>query len=124
MKSIADLEAIRQKTLERVAYRKEADNDIRVVVGMATCGIAAGARPVMLAFLDEIKKRGMKNVTVSQTGCIGMCRLEPMVDVIVPGKTKVTYVNMNPDMVPRIVTEHLVNGNPVMEYTIGAAEDK
>ena len=124
MKSIADLEAIRQKTLERVAYRKEADNDIRVVVGMATCGIAAGARPVMLAFMDEIKKRGLTNVTVSQTGCIGMCRLEPMVDVIVPGKTKVTYVNMNPDMVPRIVTEHLVNGNPVMEYTIGAAEDK
>ena len=124
MKSIADLEAIRQKTLERVAYRKEADNDIRVVVGMATCGIAAGARPVMLAFMDEIKKRGLNNVTVSQTGCIGMCRLEPMVDVIVPGKTKVTYVNMNPDMVPRIVTEHLVNGNPVMEYTIGAAEDK
>jgi NADP-reducing hydrogenase subunit HndB len=124
VKSIAELEAIRQKTLERVAYRKEADNDIRVVVGMATCGIAAGARPVMLAFMDEIKKRGLTNVTVSQTGCIGMCRLEPMVDVIVPGKTKVTYVNMNPDMVPRIVTEHLVNGNPVMEYTIGAAEDK
>ena len=124
MKSIADLEAIRQKTLERVGYRKDADNDIRVVVGMATCGIAAGARPVMLSFMDEIRKRNLQNVTVSQTGCIGMCRLEPMVDVIVPGKTKVTYVNMNPDMVPRIVTEHIVNGNPVLEYTIGAAEDK
>ena len=124
MKSIADLEAIRQKTLERVAYRKEADNDIRVVVGMATCGIAAGARPVMLAFLDEIKKRNLNNVVVSQTGCIGMCRLEPMVDVIVPGSGKVTYVKLNPDMVPRIVTEHIVNGNPVMDYTIGAAEDK
>ena len=124
MKSIADLEAIRQKTLERVGYRKEADSDIRVVVGMATCGIAAGARPVMLAFLDEIKKRNLNNVTVSQTGCIGMCRLEPMVDVFVPGKDKVTYVNMNADMVPRIMTEHIVNGNPVMEYTIGAAEAK
>ena len=124
MKSIADLEAIRQKTLERVGYRKDADNDIRVVVGMATCGIAAGARPVMLSFMDEIRKRNLQNVTVSQTGCIGMCRLEPMVDVIVPGKEKVTYVNLNPDMVPRIVTEHLVNGNPVTEYTIGAAEDK
>jgi len=124
VKSIADLEAIRQKTLERVAYRKEADNDIRVVVGMATCGIAAGARPVMLAFMDEIKKRGLKNVTVSQTGCIGMCRLEPMVDIIIPGQGKVTYVNMNANLVPRIVTEHIVNGNPVMEYTIGAAEDK
>lgn len=124
MKSIADLEAIRLKTLERVGYRKDADNDIRVVVGMATCGIAAGARPVMLSFMDEIRKRNLQNVTVSQTGCIGMCRLEPMVDVIVPGKEKVTYVNLNPDMVPRIVTEHLVNGNPVTEYTIGAAEAK
>ncbi|NLI22577.1 MAG: (2Fe-2S) ferredoxin domain-containing protein [Clostridiales bacterium] len=124
MKSIAELEAIRQKTLERVSYRKDADNDIRVVVGMATCGIAAGARPVMLTFMDEIRKRNLQNVTVSQTGCIGMCRLEPMVDVIVPGKEKVTYVNLNPDMVPRIVTEHIVNGNPVMEYTIGAAEKK
>ncbi|MEA4927250.1 MAG: (2Fe-2S) ferredoxin domain-containing protein [Candidatus Limiplasma sp.] len=124
MKSIADLEAIRQKTLERVGYRKDADNDIRVVVGMATCGIAAGARPVMLSFMDEIRKRNLQNVTVSQTGCIGMCRLEPMVDVIVPGKDKVTYVKLNPDMVPRIVTEHLVNGNPVTEYTIGAAEAK
>lgn len=124
MKSIADLEAIRQKTLDRVAYRKDSDNDIRVVVGMATCGIAAGARPVMLSFLEEIQKRNLKNVTVSQTGCIGMCRLEPMVDVIVPGKGKVTYVNLNPNMIPRIVTEHLVNGNPVLEYTIGAADDK
>ena len=124
MKSIADLEAIRQKTLDRVAYRKDADNDIRVVVGMATCGIAAGARPVMLSFMDEIQKRNLKHVTVSQTGCIGMCRLEPMVDVIVPGKEKVTYVKLKADMVPRIVTEHIVNGNPVMEYTIGAADDK
>ena len=124
MKSIAELEAIRQKTLERVAYRKEADNDTRIVVGMATCGIAAGARPVMLAFMDEIKKRNLQNVTVSQTGCIGMCRLEPMVDVIVPGKEKVTYVNLTPDMVPRIVTEHIVNGNPVLAYSIGAAEAK
>jgi len=122
VKSIADLEAIRKKTLERVSYRKDADNDIRVVVGMATCGIAAGARPVMLAFMDEIRKRNLQNVTVSQTGCIGMCRLEPMVDVIVPGKGKVTYVKLNPNMVPRIVTEHIVNGNPVMEYTIGAAD--
>ena len=124
MKSIADLEAIRQKTLERVAYRKDADSDIRVVVGMATCGIAAGARPVMLAFMDEIQKRNLKNVTVSQTGCIGMCRLEPMVDVIIPGQEKVTYVKLNADMVPRIVTEHIVNGNPVIDYTIGAAENK
>lgn len=124
MKSLAELEAIRQKTLDTIAMRKEGDNDIRVVVGMATCGIAAGARPVMLKFVEEIQKRNLSNVTVSQTGCIGMCRLEPMLDVIVPGKEKVTYVNVKPEMVPRIVAEHIVNGHVVTEYTIGAAEGK
>ena len=124
MKSLAELEAIRQKTLDKIAMRKDAEDGIRVVVGMATCGIAAGAGPVMLAFVEEINKRHLTNVTVSQTGCIGVCRLEPMADVIIPGQEKVTYVNLNPDMVPRIVTEHIVNGNPVLAYTIGAAEDK
>ena len=122
MKSMAELEAIRQKTLENIAMRKEVHDAARVVVGMATCGIAAGARPVMLAFMDEIAKRHLDHVTVSQTGCAGMCRLEPMVDVYVPGQEKVTYVKLTPDMVPRIVTEHIVNGRVVEEYTIGAAE--
>ena len=124
MKSLAELEAIRQKTLSKVGTRVEGDNEIRVVVGMATCGIAAGARPVMLKFVEEAQKRNLNNVTVSQTGCIGMCRLEPMLDVIMPGKEKVTYVKVNPDMVGRIVAEHIVNGRPVTEYTIGAAEGK
>lgn len=124
MKSLAELEAIRKATLNRINLRTENDNDtIRVVVGMATCGIAAGARPVMLGFMDEIQKRHLSNVTVSQTGCIGMCRLEPMVDVILPGKEKVTYVHVKPEMVGRIVAEHIVNGRPVAEYTIGAAEN-
>ena len=123
MKSMAELEAIRQRTLQRINLRKEDENEnIRVVIGMATCGIAAGARPVMLSFMDEIQKRGLQHVTVSQTGCVGMCRLEPMVDVITPGKEKVTYVHVKPEMVPRIVAEHIVNGRPVAEYTIGAAE--
>jgi NADP-reducing hydrogenase subunit HndB len=122
MKSLADLQAIRAKTLENINMRKEDDKAARVVVGMATCGIAAGARPVMLKFLEEIKDRDLQHVTVSQTGCIGMCRLEPMVDVILPGQEKVTYVKVKPDMVDRIVTEHLIGGTPVAEYTIGAAE--
>lgn len=122
MKSMAELEAIRQKTLENIVMRKEVHDAARVVVGMATCGIAAGARPVMLAFMDEIAKRHLDHVTVSQTGCAGMCRLEPMVDVYVPGQEKVTYVKLTPEMVPRIVTEHIVNGRAVEEYTIGAAE--
>ena len=122
MKSLADLQAIRAKTLENINMRKADDKAARVVIGMATCGIAAGARPVMLKFLEEIKKRDLQHVTVSQTGCIGMCRLEPMLDVILPGKEKVTYVKVKPDMVERIVTEHLIGGTPVAEYTIGAAE--
>ena len=122
MKSLAELEAIRKATLNRINLRTESDEGIRVVVGMATCGIAAGARPVMLSFLEEIEKRQLPNVTVSQTGCIGMCRLEPMVDVILPGQEKVTYVHVKPEMVSRIVAEHIVNGRPVGEYTIGEAE--
>ena len=124
MKSMAELEAIRQRTLQRINLRKEDESEnIRVVVGMATCGIAAGARPVMMKFMEEINKRGLKEVTVSQTGCIGMCRLEPMVDVYLPGQEKVTYVHMTPEKVGRVVAEHIVNGRPVTEYTIGAAKD-
>ena len=123
MKSLADLQAIRAKTLENINMRREDENAARVVIGMATCGIAAGARPVMMKFMEEIQKRDLQHVTVSQTGCIGMCRLEPMLDVILPGKEKVTYVKVKPDMVERIVTEHLIGGTPVEEYTIGAAEN-
>ena len=124
MKSLAELEAIRKATISRINVRTEEKGETtRVVIGMATCGIAAGARPVMLAFMDEIQKRQLAHVTVSQTGCVGMCRLEPMVDVIVPGHEKVTYVHVKPDMVPRIVAEHIVNGRPVQEFTIGAAEN-
>ena len=124
MKSLAELQAIRNRMIEQVNMRKDDNIDTRIVVGMATCGIAAGARPVMLKFLEEVQKRNLQNVTVSQTGCIGMCRLEPMLDVCMPGKEKVTYVKVNPDMVARIVAEHIVNGRPVTEYTIGAAEGK
>lgn len=122
MKSLAELKAIRDKTRASVTLRENAEAGTRVMVGMATCGIAAGARPVLTAFLEEVAKRELKNVTVTQTGCIGVCRLEPIAEVYVPGEEKVTYVKLTPEMVPRIVSEHLVNHNPVAEYTIGAAE--
>ena len=121
MKSIADLEKIRQKTLSQVNLRRDHEGT-RIVVGMATCGIAAGARPVMNALIDEVSKRNLLDVVVAQTGCIGMCRLEPMVDVYLPGQEKVTYVHMTAEKVGRIVAEHIVNGQPVEEYTIGAVE--
>ena len=119
MKSLAELQAIRNRMIEQVNMRKDDNIDTRIVVGMATCGIAAGARPVMLEFVEELKRRGIDNVTVAQTGCIGMCRLEPMVEVYVKGQEKVTYVHMTPDKVARVVNDHIVNGRPVEEYTIG-----
>ena len=123
MKSIAELQEIRKRTLERINLRREdKENEVRIVVGMATCGIAAGARPVMMAFVGEIGRRHLSQVTVSQTGCIGMCRLEPMADVFLTGEEKVTYMNLDGDKARRIIAEHVVNGRPVTEYTIGNAE--
>ncbi|MDD4081512.1 MAG: (2Fe-2S) ferredoxin domain-containing protein [Eubacteriales bacterium] len=125
MKTLAELEEIRKRTLERINLRKENKNDeVRVVVGMATCGIAAGARPVMMSFMTEASRRHLTNVTVSQTGCIGMCRYEPMADVFVPGQKKVTYVNLDEAKAKRIVADHIVNGHPVAELMIGADRDK
>ena len=120
MKSLADLEAIRKQMLDKVTLRKEDENGVRIVVGMATCGIAAGARPVMNSFMEEVAKRKLEHVTVSQTGCIGMCRLEPIVEVFEPGKEKVTYVKMTAEKAAKVVAEHIVNGNVVSEYTVGA----
>ena len=122
MKSLEELKAIREKMKRQMEVRDNDENTVRVVVGMATCGIAAGARPVMTAFLDEIDRRGLSNVSVSQTGCIGVCRLEPVAEVFVPGQEKVTYVKLRPEMVPAIVEQHLVNHSVVTDYTIGAAE--
>jgi len=121
MKTLEELNAVRDRTRDQIELRGK-DAGKRIVVGMATCGIAAGARPVLTAFEDEIARRGLTNATVCQTGCIGMCRLEPMVEVYAPGEEKVTYVNVRPEMAERIVAEHIAGGNIVSEYTIGAAE--
>lgn len=121
MKSLAELQALREQMKGKVGIRHDGDSSIRVVVGMATCGIAAGARPVLAAFTDEVAKRGLTHVSVGQTGCIGICQYEPVVEIFEPGKEKVTYVKVTPEMVPAIVSQHIVNGSPVTEYTIGAS---
>ena len=121
MKSLAELQAIKEKMQGKVALR-EGSGDKRVVVGMATCGIAAGARPVLSAFVEQVNAAGLTaNVTVTQTGCIGICQYEPVVEVFEAGKEKVTYVKMTADKVARVVEEHLKGGKPVAEYTIGNA---
>ena len=124
MKSLAELEEIRKRTLDKVNLRKEREDGIRVVVGMATCGIAAGARPVLNAFMEEVARRSLQNVTVTQTGCIGVCRLEPVVEVYVPGQEKVTYVKMDADKARRIVAEHIRDGKVVDEYTMHVVQGK
>ena len=121
MKSLAELEQIRKKTLEQIKMRTQ-EHRMRVVVGMATCGIAAGARPVMNAFVEELAKRNISDVAVTMTGCIGVCRLEPIVEVIDADGTKVTYVKMTPEKAARVVTEHIVNGRVCQDLTIGAVE--
>ena len=120
MKSLEELMALRDAAKAKMTAREDSTAVTRVVVGMATCGIAAGARPVMNRFSEEIEKRNLTNVTVAQTGCIGMCQYEPIVEVTEPGKEKVTYVLMNPEKATKVVVDHLVNGNPVVEYTVGA----
>jgi len=122
MKSLEELQAIRDRMKGKVALR-EGMNDIRIVVGMATCGIAAGARPVLNALLEEVEKQGVADkATVTQTGCIGLCRLEPIVEVFEEGKDRVTYVKMTAEKAQRVVAEHIKGGKPVYEYTIGEAQ--
>jgi NADP-reducing hydrogenase subunit HndB len=118
MKSITELEEIRKKALENMQLRKN-DNGRKIIVGMATCGIAAGARPVMLKFIEELKKRGITDTHVTMTGCIGLCRLEPIVEVYELDGSKITYVNMTPEKAVRVVTEHIVNGRICSDLTIG-----
>lgn len=118
MKSLEELKALKEKAKADMQLRNQ-QSGLRVVIGMATCGIAAGARPVMNAFIEELAKRKINNVSVTMTGCMGMCRLEPIVEIADKDNNKVTYVKMTAEKVARVVAEHIVNGNVVAEYTIG-----
>ena len=117
MKTLEELAAIKEKMRSKVVLR-EGYNDVRIVVSMGTCGIAAGARSILNAFVEEVAKRNLQNVVVSQTGCIGMCKLEPIVEVFVPGQEKVTYCYMTPEKAVKVVVDHIVNNKPVTEYIV------
>ena len=119
MKSLEELKKLRDEAVKNVEMRNTG-KDVRVVVGMATCGISAGARPVLSTFVEEVAKRNLNNVSVVQTGCIGMCTYEPIVEVYTPDKEKVTYIHVDSEKAKRIVSEHLVNNRVVVEYTIGS----
>lgn len=122
MKSLAELAAIRDKMKDKVILR-EGTGDVRVVVGMATCGIASGARPVLNAFVEGVSKAGLtEKVTVTQTGCIGICQYEPVVEIFEADKEKVTYVKVTPEKVDEIIEKHLKGGNVITEYTISNYE--
>ena len=122
MKSLQELQAIRDKMKANISTtRDNSEAKVRVVVGMATCGIAAGARPILNAFNEEIAKRNVEGVMVGQTGCIGICQYEPVAEIF-EGDTKTTYVKLTPEKVERIVVEHLIGKTPVTEFTIGAIQ--
>lgn len=120
MKTIEELNALKEQSIKKYNIGPDA-KVTKVLVGMATCGISAGATPVYEALVSEVKNQGL-DVMVSQAGCIGICCLEPVVEVFVPGKEKVTYVKMTPDKVAKIIEKHLKNNEVVTEYTVGAAE--
>ena len=123
MKSLAELAAIREKMKDKIVLR-EGSSTTRIVVGMATCGIAAGARPVLNAFVDGVNKEGLgSDVVVSQTGCIGICQYEPVVEVYEAGKEKVTYVKMTVEKAEKVLKEHIKGGKVVTEYTITTAQN-
>lgn len=121
MKSLEELAAIRDKMKQTVNTREAAHDSIRVVVGMATCGIAAGARPVLNTFTEEVARRDLHDILVTQAGCIGICQFEPVVEIFMPDGSKTTYVKMDAEKAKKVVSEHLVGGKVVTEYTIGAA---
>ena len=125
MKSLEELKAIRNKMQGQVGLRAEDHNHTRVVVGMATCGIASGARPVLNALSTLVQEKGLTGkVAVTQTGCIGLCQYEPIVEVMEPGKQKITYLKMNADKAAEIVERHLIGGHVVEEYTLNSADIK
>lgn len=121
MRSLEELAKIREEALKKVDLRKERKGT-RIVVGMATCGISAGARPVLTALLEEAQRRNLQDVEITQTGCIGVCRLEPIIEVYKEGEDKVTYVEMNAEKAKKVIAEHIVNGKVVSDCTIGAYE--
>ncbi len=121
MKSLEELKAIREKMEGQIGVRSESGDQTRVVVGMATCGIASGARPVLTALSDAVQEKKLSNVNVTQTGCIGLCQYEPIVEVFEPGKEKVTYIKMTPEKALEVVEQHLIRGQVVTEYTINSA---
>ena len=122
MKSLEELRAIRERMQGKVGMRSEDASQTRIVVGMATCGIASGARPVLNVLADEVQKRGMSDVVVTQTGCIGLCQYEPIVEVYKADGEKTTYVKVKPEMVEEIIDQHIIKGNVVTKYTIETAK--
>ena len=120
MKTLAELQALRDEMKTKIGVRKDGEYRMRIVVGMATCGIAAGARPVLAACTKEVETRKLTDIVVAQTGCIGICQFEPVVEIFDADGNKTTYVHVTPEKIPNIFALHVVNGNPVVEYTIGA----
>ena len=123
MKSLEELKAIRDRMKGEIGMRSDDKTNTRVVVGMATCGIASGARPVLNLLANEVQSRNLTNITVTQTGCIGLCQYEPIVEIYEPGKEKITYVKVNEEKAMDILEQHLVRGQALDKYMLHVDEN-
>lgn len=119
MKSLEDLKKLRDQSLKNMEMRYQVGGT-RIQIGMGTCGIAAGARPVLNKFLEEIERQGAKNVAVTQVGCMGECAFEPIVEIIDQDGTHSVYARVNERMVHEIVGEHILQGKRIQQYLLSA----
>jgi (2Fe-2S) ferredoxin len=117
MKTLDDLKKIREQAQQALTVR-EGEHSCKIVVAMGTCGIASGAREVMAAILDELEKRGITDVTVTQSGCKGLCDREPTVDVVKKGQAAVTYGLVTPEKARVIVGKHIINDEVQSEWVV------
>lgn len=120
MKSLEELRELRKKVEKNIKIREQSNNT-KLIIGMGTCGIAAGAREILKSVLEEIEKRDL-DIEVTQTGCIGMCEKEPLMDVKLPGKDRITYGNLKKEDIKKIIVNHVINGNIVEELVIARME--
>jgi (2Fe-2S) ferredoxin len=120
IKSLEELKALRDKYKGNVDMRTSIDDDnrIRISVGMATCGIASGSRETINAIVEEVKAQDLTTVSVVQTGCLGYCYAEPVVEVSMPGKEPILYGNIDASRAREVVDRHLKKGEVITDWVI------
>lgn len=116
--NLDELKRIKEETLQSMTPRNE-QPETKIVIGMGTCGITAGARQTLAAAMEEIRVRNLTGITVAQAGCMGLCQREPLVDIVRPGSQIYRYGDVTPDRMKQIIHQHIVNDRPVYDWLVG-----